>query len=180
MALAPIRLPRLPQDVQFTDPKTGNPSVKGMLWWQRAMEQIEAGVNGVIAAQAAAEAAQTAADTAQTAAVTAQAAADAAQDAVDAIVVPPSETRTVTANTTVTQNDAIILVDASAGAVTVTLLGAALALRDYTVKKIDASANTVDVEPDTGEDLNGGPGAITLTTQYESRVFVSDGTEWYA
>ena len=81
MAVEPIRLPRLPQDVQFIDPKSGYPTNRGQRWWQRAMEQIEAGVNGVIEAQAAAEAAATAAENAQTAADNAQTAADIAAGA---------------------------------------------------------------------------------------------------
>lgn len=83
MALTPIRLPRLPQSVQFTDPATGFPTQQGQLWWQRAMEQIEAGVNEVIAAQAAAAAAQAAANTAQTTATSAAAAVAALDIVVD-------------------------------------------------------------------------------------------------
>lgn len=147
---------------------------------QSILEQIVEAVNAVAEAQAAAAVAQTAAEAADTAAAAAQLAADNAQAAVDAIVIPPSGTRTITADETLLQEDANVLVDASGGPVTVTLFGAALALGDITVKKIDASANVVDVEPASGEDLNGGPGAVSLTTQYEARTFVSDGTEWYA
>lgn len=180
MALAPIRLPRLPKTTQFTDPQTGYPTQQGQLWWQRAMEQIEAGVNGVIAAQAAAETAQTAAATAQTAADTAQAAADAAQAAVDNIEVPPSGTRTVTASDNILDTDSTILADASGGAIVLSLPAATSISHPFTVQKIDASANTVTIDATGADSINGGPN-IALATQYEDVSLNSDGAnDWYA
>lgn len=154
---------------------------------QAALDQIAESVNGILAAQEAAEVAQTAADAADTAAAAAQAAADNAQTAadnaqaaVDAIVVPPFGSRSVSANTVLTQDDYAILADASGGAITLTLPSAALALGNIIVTKTDATANAVDIEPDTGEDLNGAGTPVSIVTQGGQRTFVAEApTDWF-
>ena len=79
--MSAFRLPRLPLTVQIVDPKTGRPTQRFQLWWQRFCEDIEAqegAQDAAIAAQAAADSAIAAAAIASTAAVTAQSAADGA------------------------------------------------------------------------------------------------------
>lgn len=64
---------------QFVDPQTGALSIRGQVWLQTILEQIDdnfGSLEAALAAQAAAEAAQTAAEAAQTAAETAQGSAD--------------------------------------------------------------------------------------------------------
>lgn len=179
MALAPVRLPRLPDNVQFIDPKTGFPSMKGQRWWQRAMEQIEAGVNGVIEAQNAADVAQTAAVAAQVAADTAQTAADTVAATVAALDIPPTGSVTVTASGSLSASDAAVLADASGGAITLGLPAASSFIGPITVTKTDASVNTVTVAA-TGGDVINSAATIGITAQYQTLTFSSDTVSaWY-
>lgn len=179
----PGPIDHLPANVSIVDAQ-GYPNRAFSEWLRKV---IEGQVADILAAQQAADEAQAAVvitqaavETVEAAVVVAQEAAEAAQATADAIVVPPTGTRTVSTDTTLTQDDSNVLVDASGGAVTITLLAAVQALTDITVKKIDASVNTVDVEPALGDDLNGSATPITLTTQFETRQFVSDGNDWFA
>lgn len=185
-----FQLPRLLRANPLVDGK-GLPTVSFQTWWQSVVKSIEDtilsiqdAVAAIQAAQAAADLANAAAVTAQAAAVTAQAAADtaqttaeAAQAAVDAIELPPSGVRTVTANTNVAFDDGTILVDATAGAVTVTLRFAAVG-DTVLIKKIDASANVVTVAAQGGETINGAAN-IPLAVQYAAADCLTDGFEWY-
>lgn len=179
-----FQLPRLIRSLQITD-SSGKPTLSYQSWWQAVVERIESvilsiqdAITAIQAAQAAADAANAAAAAAATAAAAAQTAADAAQATADAIELPPTGTRTVTANTSVTADDATILVDATAGAVTVTLAFAA-AGDSIVVKKIDASANVVTIAAQTGETINGAP-SVNMTVQYEALNCLTDSIEWYA
>jgi hypothetical protein len=82
---------------------------------------------------------------------------------------------TVTSNYTASNGD-VVLADASAGAITVTLptptAGAVI-----NVKKIDSSANAVTIDG-AGATIDG-QASIQITTQYESYTLVSDGSNWY-
>ncbi len=72
-----------------------------------------------------------------------------------------------------------ILVDASGANRTITLPTAASAKwREYVIKKTDASANTVTVDANGAETIDG---ALTqvLTTQYQFIVIQSDGSTWW-
>lgn len=71
------------------------------------------------------------------------------------------------------------LVNASAGAITRTLPGAANEGdgRMVTLKKVDSSANVVTIEPASG--TIDGAASISLTSQYQSRTFLSDGTNYH-
>ena len=83
---------------------------------------------------------------------------------------------TVTTDTTVV--DGVVLVDAAAGSVTITLPTPALGLQ-LTVKKIDAEHNnTVTVTPTAGATIDGQPVA-TLVGQYATLTLVSTATTWY-
>lgn len=72
-----------------------------------------------------------------------------------------------------------MLVDASGAARTITLPTAASAKwRVYTVKKIDASANTVTVDASGAETIDGAL-TVVFTLQWEWIVIQSDGTAWF-
>lgn len=88
-------------------------------------------------------------------------------------------TRAITASGDLTNLDAAAFVDASSGAVTVNLPGAATVPgRVYYIKKIDASANLVTIDPNSTETIDG---ELTqrLAYQHAAVALVSDGTNWY-
>lgn len=86
---------------------------------------------------------------------------------------------TKTADYTATDYDTVILCDASAAAFTVTLPPAADRTgKVFEVKKIDATANTVTIDGDGSETIDGGTTAV-ITSQYESITAVSDGAAWF-
>lgn len=173
MAIEPIRLPRLPQRQEFTDPQTGLPTKQGQLWWQRAMEQIEGSVNGVIEAQ-------NAADAAAASAATAQAAAEAAQDAVDGLVIPPTGVLPTSVSAALDETIVTVLVDATGGAVTIILSAAASYTVPVVITKVDATGNAVDVTPGGGDTLNGGAGPVSLTAPNETKTFTADQIDqWF-
>lgn len=190
--MSEFRLPRLPRTVPIVE-TSRVPSMQFQQWWQSVVEKLEAqegsqddliqaladAVAAIQAAQTAADAATVAAETAQATAEAAQAAADAAQATADAIVVPPSGSRTVTANSNFLVTDSTLLVDATAGPVTITLPSAGAYGTEATIKKIDASANAVTIAVQPGDTINGGP-SISLPAQYDEATCVTDGADWFA
>lgn len=86
------------------------------------------------------------------------------------------------ANYTVLSTDrgGIILVDASSGAVTITLLPVADAASGFslTVIKTDSSSNAVTVDGNLSETINGQT-TLTLGAQYDVAETLTDGTAWY-
>lgn len=97
--------------------------------------------------------------------------------AVQMAIAPPT-VFTVTTATTLTQSAGLCLVDATAGAVTVTLPRADQARGQMvSVKKIDASGNAVTVDA-MGGTIDGATTA-TLAARWDSVTIVSDGTNWY-
>jgi hypothetical protein len=73
----------------------------------------------------------------------------------------------------------VVLVDASASAVTVTLLTAsAAAARIMRVKKVDVGVNSVKVVAQSGETIDG-TATRSLATQYAAITVASDGKAWY-
>jgi len=85
----------------------------------------------------------------------------------------------VTADATVTVNDGLMLVNATSGNVTITLYTAANnAGAVLTVKRTDASTNTVTVDGNSAETIDG---RLTwlLPQQYASLTIVSDGSNWF-
>lgn len=92
-------------------------------------------------------------------------------------------TSTKTSNYTVTEadRDRLILVDATSGAVTITLLAAATAGNGFRVaiKKIDSSGNSVTIDGNLSETIDGNT-TSTLSTQYDSDNLISNGSNWFA
>lgn len=85
---------------------------------------------------------------------------------------------TVTSATTLGPAGAAYFVNASGGAVVISLPPAASASGRYDVKKIDASANTVTIDPAGSETIDGGA-TLVISTQYQNRTFQSDGANWW-
>lgn len=86
--------------------------------------------------------------------------------------------KTVTSAYTATKEDHTILVNAAAGAVTITLPAPSTKAYPYLViKKVDASANAVTVDP-SGSATIDGASTISLGAQYQQVVLHCDGTEW--
>jgi len=91
---------------------------------------------------------------------------------------PRTKPKVVTSAYSVGPKDDLILADATAGAITVTLETAVGADgRRHTVKKIDASGNAVTVACTGGQTIDG---AATQATAVRWTVFrvISDGTNW--
>ena len=83
-----------------------------------------------------------------------------------------------TMNYTVTTLDSTLLGDATTGTVTFTLPMAMSAMwHFYYFKKVDSSANNVVIQR-AGSDLIDGQTSVTLSTQYQSVIIQSDGTNW--
>lgn len=87
-----------------------------------------------------------------------------------------TEVESITADHTAVHGT-VILADASGGGLTVTL-PEGLSSRSVIVKKTDSSGNAVTVTTSGTEDIDGG-GDRTITGQYVSREFVSDGSDYY-
>lgn len=81
--------------------------------------------------------------------------------------------RTVTTNYNATALDYCIIVDATAGGVTVTLPSLTLGL-SLVVKKIDSSVNTVTVSGTID-----GAASVVLLTQYSNTAVIGGASEWH-
>ena len=83
-----------------------------------------------------------------------------------------------TANYTAVIEDDVILVDATSGAVTISLFTAVGNLgRQITVKKVDSSGNAVITDPFGSETIDGEDSA-TISIQFTALTYNSDGTNW--
>jgi len=77
-------------------------------------------------------------------------------------------------------DDSTILCDSTTLDVTITLPAASTATgRKYTIKRIDGSANAVDIDPNGTEKLEGSSSNYALSAQYDFVTIQSDGTEWW-
>lgn len=87
--------------------------------------------------------------------------------------------RTVSGDTTA-QDGEVILVDASGGAVTVTLPAPDdPEAFDITVKKIDTTTNTVTIARPGGQEIDGDASDRTITSEDTSRRFTADGSNYF-
>ena len=80
---------------------------------------------------------------------------------------------------TATQDDYMLLCDATSAAFTITLPSAATvkAGKEYVVKKTDSSANAITVDPDGSETIDGAA-AYGINVQNDYILIVSDGVNW--
>ncbi len=86
--------------------------------------------------------------------------------------------RSVTAATTLTENDDLLLVNTTGGGVAVNLPPVAGTRgKIYFIKKIDASANNVTLT-DNASDLIDGAGTLVWNTQWQSYTVISSGATW--
>ncbi len=85
---------------------------------------------------------------------------------------------TKSSNYTVTTGDAVLLGNAASNVVTFTLPSAAgLTGRQFTIKKIDNSANAVNVTTSSAQKIDGGT-TVTLSSQWQALAVMSDGANW--
>lgn len=79
-----------------------------------------------------------------------------------------------------TESDGFIAVATSSADITITLPAVATTRvgKRYVVKKTDAAAHDVIVDPTSTETLDGSSSALHLTTQYEAVVVVNTGAAW--
>lgn len=83
---------------------------------------------------------------------------------------------TKTSNYTATNDDDVILCDAAAGALTITLPSAVTSTKKTkTLKKIDSSTNTVTI---TGAHTIDGASSVVLGYQFHTLVITTDGSNW--
>lgn len=78
-------------------------------------------------------------------------------------------------------NDGLVLVDASAGPVTITLPPVSQCRNEppFRVKKIDATANAVTIVGYDGDEIDQDPAGTTLLAQYQSKDFKRGDAEWW-
>ena len=89
-----------------------------------------------------------------------------------------NQIRTVTANYTALTTDSIILCNATSGNITITLYTAVgNAGRKLTIIKTDSSTNTVTIDGNSTETINGSLTQV-LFTQHSTLTLVSNGTNW--
>ncbi len=75
--------------------------------------------------------------------------------------------------------DHTILADATTGSFDIDLPAAAANTnRIYTIKKVDATVNSVAIDPNGSESIDGTSTSVSLTTQNSGRVIQSSGTGW--
>jgi hypothetical protein len=85
----------------------------------------------------------------------------------------------VNVNTTLTDQHHTLLVNTNSADRVVTLPAASGAtMRLYTVKKIDAAANTVTIDGNGAETIDGAANTV-LSSQYDGITLQSDGTTWW-
>ncbi len=84
-----------------------------------------------------------------------------------------------TSNTTLTETDGINvkLINATSGAITVTLPTAVSNAASFIIKKTDSSTNKVTIDAYSTETIDGGTTYI-LNDQYNYVEIVSNGTNW--
>ena len=85
--------------------------------------------------------------------------------------------KTVVADYPVIGTDYCVLVDATAGAVIVTLPAAPATGQECAVKKIDSTANTVTIARGGTSKIDGAT-TLVFATQYSSYFVIYDGTDW--
>ena len=87
--------------------------------------------------------------------------------------------RSVSATTTITTSDYASLANSTAVAISVTLPAASTVTgRIFFIKRVNAGANSVAVNPVGGETIDGGP-FHSLTAQWARIEIISNGSAWF-
>jgi hypothetical protein len=87
--------------------------------------------------------------------------------------------RRLSASGSAAQSDYLVLADATAAAMTVTLPPVASSARALiVVKKIDTSSHHVTVEGSGAETIDGAAN-VTIVHRYDSATFACDGAQWW-
>ncbi|MFB6517430.1 hypothetical protein [Streptomyces sp. NPDC056401] len=89
----------------------------------------------------------------------------------------PFPVRAITASATVRVIDEVLAVDATTGAVVVTLISAVATPNQYTIKKTDVTANTVTVAAAGGQTIDGAATKV-LAAQWETITVIPSGNNW--
>ena len=84
--------------------------------------------------------------------------------------------RNISSNYTAVDAD-FLLIDASSGAITITLPDPTLVAR-IIIKKVDSSVNAVTVATSGSETIDGSA-SLTLATKNEAYALISDGNNWF-
>lgn len=85
----------------------------------------------------------------------------------------------ITASTTLTSANEVVLVDASAGNIVLNLPTAVDNLgKTIKLKRTDGSANGITIDGNASETIDGNA-TISINTQYESFTIVCDGSNWF-
>jgi len=100
-------------------------------------------------------------------------------DLADSVNIARMETVTINTVSYTASSPRTILSDATAAPITV-LLPAAASNVDvvYIIKKIDSTANTVTIDANLSETIDGATTKV-LTSQWEVVKMISDGSVWY-
>lgn len=89
-----------------------------------------------------------------------------------------SNVNSVSSSYVITSTDAVVLADATGGAVTVTLpTAASITGKVYTVKRINSGSNNVTLATTGGQTIDGATTQV-MTIQYTSLDVISDGSNW--
>jgi hypothetical protein len=87
-------------------------------------------------------------------------------------------TSTKTANYTATLDDLILLVDSTAGAITITLPAASTSTGHMLTVKKTVAANTVVIDGNASETIDGAT-TVTLSSHWAARTLSCNGTSWF-
>jgi hypothetical protein len=90
----------------------------------------------------------------------------------------PYPVRAVSTSQTVRVIDEVLLVDATAGNRTITLISAAATPNRYTIKKTDSSGNTVTIAAAGSETIDGAATKV-LSSQWDKATVIPSGGNWY-
>lgn len=150
-----LRLPRFLRSIPLVE-ENRTPSLAFHQWWDTTLKQIETSVSDIELALLA---------------------AGVALDGGGAL--PPSNTRTITVSDSANSSDTLILADATAGNIVVSLPPAASKEGlEIIVKKISDPPRTVTIQANGSEAIDGAPN-VTLTVKNEALHIMSDGTAWW-
>lgn len=100
-------------------------------------------------------------------------------DLVGMVVFDPFITRSVAASTSLLEKDYVLSVDASGGAAVISLpaLASIPQGKSFVVFKADTSVNSVTLDPDGAETINGGS-TLVISASKQGIVFAKVGSEW--